>query len=235
MHTYRIADITVMMNCTGETLREQGRSYVLSPFATGESTDITIDCNDLQHNKEKYPQLSLNEWEYIQTGFVFYRELLNFNGFCLHSSAVALENRAILFSGPSGAGKSTHTNLWLQYFGPDKAVIINDDKPALRLLNDTFYVYGTPWSGKSSLNINIRVPLKAIIFLKQEKENQIRQLNNKEAVQLLIYQSILPQDREKMDRLLTLLDVLLHKIPVYQLGCTINTETVKLVHDTLNQ
>ncbi|MDD4239234.1 MAG: hypothetical protein PHT62_11880, partial [Desulfotomaculaceae bacterium] len=204
-------------------------------FDAGDSTDITIDCEKLQKFKEKHPQFTPNEWEYIQTGFVFYQELLNFNGFCLHSSAVALENRAILFSGPCGTGKSTHTSLWQQYFGPDKAVIINDDKPALRLMNDTFYVYGTPWSGKSSLNINIRVPLKAIVFLKQEKENYIRRLNNKEAVHLLIYQSIRPQDCDKMDRLLTLLDLLLPKIPVYQLGCTISMDAVKLVHDTLNQ
>lgn len=202
-----------------------------------DAIDITIDIDGakLKKSKEKYPQLTLDEWEYMQTGFVFYQELLNFNGFCLHSSAVALENRAILFSGPCGTGKSTHAGLWQQYFGPDRAVIINDDKPALRLMNGTFYAYGTPWSGKSSLNLNIRVPLGAIVFLKQAEENHIRRLDNKEAVQLLIYQSIRPKDRRKMDKLLTLLDALLKKIPVYQMSCTISTDAVKLAYKTINQ
>lgn len=236
MSIYTIADLKVKMDCWGETLRKQVKAYETFPFKTEDAIDINIDINQeqLQKSKEKYPQLTLNEWEYIQTGFAFYQDLLDFNGFCLHASAVALENRALLFSGPCGAGKSTHAGLWQQYFGPDRAVIINDDKPALRLINSTFYIYGTPWSGKTSLNVNIRVPLEAIVFLKQAEENHIRRLDNKEAVKLIIYQSIRPQDSIKMDKLLTLIDILLQKTPVYQMDCNVSLEAVKPVYDTIN-
>ena len=111
---------------------------------------LSIDRERLSKAGEKYPHLTPDEWEYIQTGLVFACKLLDFNGFCLHASAVALENRAVLFSGPCGIGKSTHTNLWQQYFGPDRAVIINDDKPALRLIKGTFYAYGTPGAAKAA-------------------------------------------------------------------------------------
>ena len=236
MSTYRIADLKVKMDCWGETLRKQGGSYETLPFETEDAIDINIDIDreKLQKSKEKYPRLTLNEWEYIQTGFAFYQDLLDFNGFCLHASAVALENRAVLFSGPCGAGKSTHAGLWQQYFGPDRAVIINDDKPALRLLNSTFYIYGTPWSGKTSLNVNIRAPLEAIVFLKQAKENHIRRLDNKEAVQLIIYQSIRPKDSIKMDKLLTLIDALMQKTPVYQMDCNVSLEAVKQAYNTIS-
>ncbi|MDD4238168.1 MAG: hypothetical protein PHT62_06395 [Desulfotomaculaceae bacterium] len=236
MDIYRIADITVKMACSGETLTKQARRYQIGPFGHEVTPDITININSetLKATKKKYPHLTLNECEYILTGFAFSRALLDFDGFCLHASAVALENRAVLFSGPCGTGKSTHAGLWQQYFGADRAVIINDDKPALRLMQDTFYAYGTPWSGKSSLNENIRVPLGAIVFLKQAKGNHIRRLNNKEAVQMLIYQSLRPNsDRDKMDRLLTLLDVLLKNTPVCQMDCTVSLEAVKLAYDTI--
>ncbi|AOY77995.1 hypothetical protein [Clostridium formicaceticum] len=235
MDLYKIADLTVKMKCFGETLLKQGKAYRMDAVGPIDII-IQIKNEELKKNREKYPHLTANEWEYIQTGFVFSSALLEFDGFCLHASAVAHDNRAVLFSGPCGIGKSTHASLWQQHFGKDKAVIINDDKPALRLVEDNFYVYGTPWSGKSHLNTNIKVPLQAIVFIEQAEENHIRPLNNKEAAQMLIYQSLRPNsDRDKMSRLLTLLDTLLKKAPVYQMACTVSADAVKLAYETTNK
>ncbi|MHB8125271.1 MAG: hypothetical protein ACYDEJ_06425 [Desulfitobacteriaceae bacterium] len=235
MNHYKIADLTVSMEGAGKALQRLMEPYGAN---TREKTDMTmrIDRERMNKAREEHPQLKPDEWEYIQTGFAFACRLLDFDGFCLHSSAVALEGNAVLFSGSCGSGKSTHANLWQQYFGEDRAVIINDDKPALRLSKDTFYVYGTPWSGKSALNANIRVPLGAVVFLKQAKENHIRRLDNKEAVTLLFYQSMRPNsDRDRINRLLTLIDVLLQKIPVYQMDCNISFDTVKTVYNEIYQ
>lgn len=235
MNHYKIADLTVAMEGTGETLQRLMKPYRV---VTKGKSDITMSIHRERMNKtgEEYPHLSPDEWEYIQTGYAFACRLLDFDGFSLHASAVALDGRAVLFSGPCGTGKSTHTELWRQYFGGDRAVIINDDKPALRLAKDIFYAYGTPWSGKSALNTNIRVPLCAVVFLKQAKGNKIRRLSNKEAVQLLIYQSQRPgSDRDRLNRLLILLDALLQKTPVYQMECTISFDAVRMVYHEIFQ
>lgn len=235
MSTYRIADLVVDMECSGDTLLSRAEPYQVSK---PNRTDITIHVNDneLRKSKAPYPDLSLDEWAYILTGFIFSRDLLAYNGFCLHASAVALDNQAFLFSAPCGTGKSTHTSLWRQYFGTDRALIINDDKPALRLLDDNFCVYGTPWSGKSDLNMDITVPLKAIVFLEQAEHNQVVRLENKEAVKMLIHQSLrFNLDRTGMVRLLELLDALLNRIPVYQMQCNISVEAVKLVYQTISR
>ena len=73
----------------------------------------------------------------------------------LHSSAVVVDGYAYLFSADSGTGKSTHTGLWKQHFG-DRAYIINDDKPAIRKVDGEWYVFGTPWSGKTDTSVNPR-------------------------------------------------------------------------------
>ena len=236
MDTYRIADVTVNMECAGETLTRQAKQYKTRPLPEGALPDITININseEMIRRKENYSHLTLNEWEYIQTGFVFYRDILDYGGFGLHASAVALDNRAVLFSGPCGTGKSTHAELWQQAFGKDRAVIINDDKPVLRLYNGTFYACGTPWSGKSTLNTNIRVPLGAIVFLKQAKENHIRRLDSREAIRMLVYQSLRPGSHmDKMNKLLTLIDALLQKTVIYELNCSISLEAVELVYNTI--
>lgn len=236
MNHYKIADLTVSIESAGKALQR-----LMAPYGTNTNrqADMTmsIDRERMNMAREEHPQFKPDEWEHIQTGFAFACKLLDFNGFCLHSSAVALEDKAVLFSGACGSGKSTHANLWQQYFGVDRAVIINDDKPVLRLIEDIFYVYGAPWSGKNALNANIRVPLGAVVFLKQAKENHIRRLDNKEAVTLLFYQSMRANsDRDRINRLLTLIDVLLQKIPVYQMDCNISFDAVKTgYHEIFNR
>jgi len=121
--------------------------------------------------------LSLDECEYIWTGASFCRHLLDYEGMVLHASALAYEERAYLFSAPCGTGKSTHARQWQEHFGSDKVQIINDDKPALRLTDGSFYVFGTPWSGKSEYSLNVQVPLQAICFLEQSAHNWIEKKN----------------------------------------------------------
>ncbi|TYQ15948.1 UNVERIFIED_CONTAM: hypothetical protein Cloal_2445 [Acetivibrio alkalicellulosi] len=235
MSFYKIADLNIQMECLKKMLQERSKKYFSSEISCA---DIKIDMDNekLENLSKRYPQLSLNELEYIYTGCIFADNIFDFNGFCLHSSAVALDHVAVLFSAPCGTGKSTHTSLWQDYFGKDRAVIINDDKPALRFVEDAFYVYGTPWSGKNNLNSNIKVPLKAIVFLEQAENNSVRRLDAKEALKLLINQSLRPlaNNEQKMEKLLGLLDLLLERIPIYKLKCNISTDAVKLIYNVVN-
>ena len=85
----------------------------------------------------------------------------------LHASAVVVDGDAYLFSAPCGTGKSTHASLWLKYLKHKNPYILNDDKPAIRIVNDNIYVYGTPFSGKTDKNKNEKANLKGIAFLEQ--------------------------------------------------------------------
>ena len=232
MVKYIIAGLNIALKISGKTLQRQVNPYRMKGDAPA---DIIIDLPDsyiLQKQKEN-PHLTLSDCAYIWTGLDFYRKLINFDGFILHSSAVALEGKAYLFSAPCGTGKSTHAALWQQFFGADKAVIINDDKPAIRLIDGIFNVFGTPWSGKTDLNQNIRVPLQGICFLEQATGNRIQRIDNKEAIKLLLNQTLRPKDRERMTMLLDILDRLLLQIPVYKMGCNISREAVELSCHTM--
>ena len=214
-----------------DLLRSRVKDYICE---TDKKADIIVRVDDdfLLERQKKYPHLSLAECEYIYTAEFFYRELLLYDGFLLHASAVALENKAYLFSAPSGTGKSTHTHLWLDYFR-EKAVIINDDKPAIRLINGIFYACGTPWSGKTDENENIQIPLKAIAYIKQSKENYINKAESEKAIKYILEQTIRPTGHSSMDKLLTLLDKLLKEIPVYELFCNISEEAVLTAYNKM--
>ena len=231
MNTYKIAELKLNMKVKGKILNKQSTKYISDK---SEITDITIDiCDDYLEGKQKEnSHLSIDDCEYIWTGSEFYHKLLDFNGFMLHASAVAVDNRAYLFSAKSGTGKSTHTELWQKYFGEDRAIIVNDDKPAIRFIDNQFYVYGTPWSGKSDKNHNIKVPLKSIVFIERSETNWINRIDSKQALKLIFDQTLRPKQLAKVDKLIALVDELLKTTPIYKMGCNISENAVKLAYET---
>jgi hypothetical protein len=138
-----------------------------------------------------------------------------------------------LFSADPGTGKSTHTTLWRKYFGDDNVKIINDDKPAIRLEDDKIYVYGTPWSGKTDQNINMRNELGAIVFLERSENNWVKEITPKEAIPLLMMQTIRPRNPERMIKLLDVLDTVLKNTKLYKLGCNISEEAVRVSYEAI--
>ena len=212
MSRYQIADLLVDMDVSGRTL-QQAKAYASQ--ADGPA-DIVLNC-DVNQIMELNPELT--DWdtaEYMGTGAIFARELLNFNGSFLHSSAVILEGKAYLFSAPSGTGKSTHTEKWCRLFG---AHYLNDDKPALRLVDGVWMAYGTPWSGKHDLSSNEGAPVGAVAVLRRGEENTITRIQPAQAMPWIMSQTTFRLGREDMDKQLALMDSFLRQVPIWQLSC----------------
>lgn len=234
MHTYKICELVVNADFRFPKSINRAEKYLIEP---SETCDICIpyDMQEIDSIKQQAPHLNLEDCEIIHTSSTFYRQLVSrFNGFMLHSSAVVVDNKAYLFSAPSGTGKSTHTSQWLKLFG-DKAYILNDDKPAIMITDGKVYAYGTPWSGKSDLNLNLGVPLQGICVLERSEENFIERLDNGTAIYKILNQTLRPPIEGFMDRLLDMLDKVLTDVPVWRMGCNISTEAAQMAFDNMSK
>jgi hypothetical protein len=231
MEKLRVADVNIDINYRYETMIKQCEAYK----ADFDKSNIKIDISDeeLLNYQKDAPHLTLNDLEYIYTGAAFYEAFLYFDGFLLHSSGICKDGYAYLFSADPGTGKSTHTSLWRKYFGDDDVKIINDDKPAIRLEDDEIYVYGTPWSGKTDQNINMRNKLGAIVFLERSEDNWVEEITPQEAIPLIMMQTIRPRNPERMGKLLDLLDKVLSNTKLYRLGCNISEEAVRVSYEAI--
>lgn len=231
--TYKICDLTVNADFKHWIMEKRSQKYLVDPC---EDCDISIPYSqkDIDTLKEMAPNNTIPECEVIVTCSQFYSKLLDFNGFMLHSSAVVVDGKAYLFSAPSGTGKSTHTTQWLKLFG-DKAFILNDDKPAIMLADDGIYVYGTPWSGKSDLNVNVKAKLQGICVLERSENNFIKPLDTATAIYKIMNQTLRPNAVNNMDKLLVMLDKVLTTVPVWQMGCNISTEAAQVAYDAMSK
>ena len=225
---YRIAGLNVEMDSFGRTA-DQAKVYECEKF---DKVDIMVHSL-WEVNKNQYPYLSDDDGEYLATGSDFYKKLLRYDGFMLHSSAVVADGKAYLFTADSGTGKSTHTSLWKKLFG-NRAYILNDDKPALRLEDGIWYVYGTPWSGKHDLSMNERVPLSGIAIIERGEENRMERMKEISAIVPIIRQANRPKDIESRECLLRLIDKLLVKVPIWKLTCNMTLDAAILSYETMS-
>lgn len=111
---------------------------------------------------------------------LFARLLADRDGVILHGSGIILKEKGYLFVGHSDAGKTTLVKIFCHH-----ARILNDDRMIVRKEEGRFYLYGTPWHGDLSLVAPDRVPLRAILFLNQAKENRIERTEGLEAFKKL--------------------------------------------------
>lgn len=162
------------------------------------------------------------------------RELLTYDVLLVHGSAISMDGEVYLFTAPSGTGKSTHTRLWREAFG-ERTMMINDDKPMLKISPDGVEVYGTPWRGKHRLGCNAHGPLKAIIDLTRDTENHIERISASEAFPIIKKQAIAFHDVGLMTKILSLEKSLMETIPSYRLGCNMEQEAAMVAWEGMNQ
>ena len=150
--------------------------------------------------------------------------MVEYDTILMHGSVVAVDGEAYLFTAKSGTGKSTHTRYWREVFG-ERAIMVNDDKPLLKIEEDRVLACGTPWDGKHRLSTNICVPLKAICILERGEENEIHSISPQEALPMVFQQTYRPKNVLKY---MELIDKLSQRVSFYRLRCTPTKEAAQI-------
>lgn len=150
----------------------------------------------------------------------------------LHTAFLCHEGQAILFSGPSEIGKSTQAGLWEKYTSDSHTV--NGDRGLLMKENGVWYVGGWPICGSSGICNNEKYPVKAIVMLRQAKQNRCELLRGVQA-----FRELLPQitvntwnsafQLKAMDNI----EDLINNIDVYELFCNISSEAVECLKEKI--
>lgn len=228
---YELAGIPVSVSCRQQYIWKQcvGFETDADPWE-----NFIITGGDVEY-EEKNADRPGYSYGYLES-LAFYRKFCeraaHSNVMLFHSSAIAVDGRAYLFTAPSGTGKSTHARLWREMLG-DRAVMINDDKPLLKFDADVTTVYGTPWMGKHCLGANVSAPVEGICLIEQAKDNSIERVSMAEAFPILLSQIYRPYDPAAMTKVMSLAAALARNVPVWRLKCNISAEAAKLSYTTM--
>ena len=228
---YSICGFNVEYEPAYSRLRERSLKYLSEDQSVTPDIRLEITDEDICAHIDKYP-MDKDLAEYVVAGIKFYDAIILKGAFFLHSSAMAVDGKGFVFTGPCGAGKSTHASLWRKYFG-DKVISVNDDKPAVRIIDGVPYICGTPFSGKHDINANVMVPLCGISILCKSPENRIERITATQALPVLMEQTLRPDSVQKMNALFNMFDETLTKVPVYKLYCNISRDAVEVSYNNM--
>lgn len=176
-----------------------------------------------------------DSWMQYDTVFVamlaLEKEMIQVDAMLLHSAYMCYDGTAVLFSAASGTGKSTQADLWEKYRGTRT---INGDRSLLIRETDGWKAYGWPICGSSEICHNEKYPIRAIVMLKQAKENKVYPLQGFRAVRDIMEQiTINAWDSEFQIRVMDLLEELRKEVPIYCLECDISEDAVRCLEQVL--
>ncbi len=239
--TVEMAGVPIQVDTLYDMTRRMCQEYMTTQQA---AFSLAISEEDIayerrksahEHEKEGTPIPHFTD-DYLETLAVYRKMatgLLDYDVLLFHGSTVAVDGEAYLFTAKSGTGKSTHVRLWREMFG-ERAVMVNDDKPLLRIGDSGVTAYGTPWDGKHRLSERIAVPLKALCILQRSENNSIEQITPRDAWPMLIQQVYRPQEAQKLKKVMCLVDKLAEHTRLYRMGCNMEPAAAAMAYEAMN-
>ena len=226
---YKIGDVIVRFNGNSSFATRECLPYMVGEEVFDDFIELSYTSEDLCRYKDKLGSGAIFEYNYTMNRFA--KEIIAYDAFCYHCSALSVDGEGILFSADSGTGKSTHAGLWERYLKDHEIIRLNDDKPVIRMYEERPIVYGSPWAGKHSIHANASAPVKALVFLEQGADNEIERISSKQAFPLVFSQVLGGKSsQEQVMRLMELLDRFMRIVPVYKLKCNISEEAALTVY-----
>lgn len=240
--TYRIADTVVEICSIYTEVHDMCADYAVecadievSITTTQEDIEWEDKKSDSSRAYEGLPPYKFSA-SYLET-LAVYRKLVDALSakdiLLVHGSAIAVDSEAYLFTAKSGTGKSTHTQLWMRAFA-QRAVMINDDKPLLRISDEEVTIYGTPWDGKHHRSSNVKYPLKAICIVNRGLANHIAKTDAESAFPLLWQQTYRSANPLIIPKTLTLVQKLSSKVALYNLHCNMHPDAATVAYNGMN-
>ena len=242
MRTFKIADVCFGLTVTNESVYDLYKDYAYDGKAEFEiiTTEADIEFEREKSRKEReFEGLKPHEFEasYLETLSAYRKlavKLTEYDTFLFHGSVIAVDGMAYLFTAKSGTGKSTHTRLWRELLG-ERAVMVNDDKPLLKVGEEGVTVFGTPYNGKHNLGCNMSAPLKAICIIERGEQNSITQVTKSDVYSMLLQQVYRPTDGTAMARTLTLIDKACESLKLFRLKANMDISAAKLAFSTMSE
>ena len=240
--TIELAEMPIEIITERESTRNRCKDYLTDKPA---EFSVSISGSDMEDERKWSKSETPKEWEleWVAIYRKICSELAHRNTVLIHGSCIAVDGSAYLFCAPSGTGKSTHTRLWREYLG-EKAVMVNDDKPLVRIFEPsdpaygaerTLRIYGTPWNGKHRLGANISAPLKAVCFLGRSEENHIERIDAASALPQLIKYTFRPEDPASMLAVLDNAAKIADLSAFYSLVCNMDPKAAEVAYKGMSE
>ena len=105
----------------------------------------------------------------------------------------------------------------------------------LAKIDNKYYAFGTPWSGKFDESINTKTEIAGITFLSRGETNEITRVSGSDVMFDFMNQTVRPNKKEYMVFFMEILDKILSDVPVFKMKCNISEEAVETSYNAMKR
>lgn len=229
MNVYRIADLNIAYTPQSDYV-----AAFLEEYETQADADIalTVSIEAIRAEAAALPFAHEDIWEVTAVLRELGARLPAYDRLLFHAATVVFGGNAYAFLAPSGTGKTTHAVLWQERFG-DRAYILNGDKLMVHIQDEDVTAFGNPWRGKEHLGCVGAAPLRGMFLLTRSKEARCESLVPDMALPMLLRATPFPPSKKERLAVLSLLERLATRVPLYRLYAPPSVQAVDAVFKTL--
>jgi MoaA/NifB/PqqE/SkfB family radical SAM enzyme len=219
---------------------QQANSFVYRGIASEEDYDdprslaiVNGDYSQMTICRESkiYDHLSLQSLTtFVSDQILLAPALAHRQAFYMHSSAMVINGKGLLFVGHSEVGKSTMIKMLR-----GQGEILCDDRNIVRRWPDGFHVHGT-WSPGELPDISpAGAPLRAVLFLEQAQTNELILIDEKSVRLGKVLSHLVKgvETEEWWDKVLTLAGEMVKEVPMYRLKFDKSGKVIEVLQELL--
>lgn len=238
----RLAERVIEVHSLCSTVYSISKDYLI-PADEYADPDISLIISDADILKELHEIRRVSHLQGVPTPIVgeghceslaVFRKIADampaFDTFLMHGAVVAKDGFAYMFTADSGVGKTTRAKLWIEQF-PD-SVIVNGDKPLIKITETEVLACGTPWCGKEGWNHNMMVPLKAIFLVEraEDSKDSVKEVSFEDAFSFILKQIHRPENSQAALKTIHLMRTLEDRVKIYKLCSKPQPEAIQMAY-----
>lgn len=227
----KIADVVIL---TKVNYKETGEFFSSFKCEEKEQETIVIEKPEIEAFRKEVPYFTPEQCERGILKYKMDMVLVKYGVFPVHASALSYKGKAYVFTALSGVGKSTHSRKWKEAFGED-VIIINDDRPYLKVTGDSVLVFSHPQSGKHNLYTNTSAEAAAIGKIIRDERNYIRRMTKAEMFPFLVQQSFTLDEKEATSRIIMLIRQVLERVNAYEIHCNMDPDAAVIIKTQIEE
>jgi len=227
----KIADVVFLVSSNYSSTRDYYRKF----FYDGPADHIiNVHMDEVLQLYDNAHHLDLERCERGVLKAMLDKTLVKYNVFPIHASAISFKDYAYVFTGLSGVGKSTHSMLWKQTFG-DEVIIINDDRPYLKVSEREALAYSHPQSGIQNVYTNTFSQVKMIGKIIRDNNNYVVPMSRSSFFPFLVQQTFTMDEPSITSKIILLLKQVLQHVDLFEIHCNKNTNAAFLIQKQLSE
>lgn len=190
---------------------------------------INIGKAEISEFLKQYASFDMKMAERAIVKYKMDRILVNYDAFPVHASALSYKGKAYLFTALSGVGKSTHAGLWKNSFGDD-VIMINDDRPYIKIIGDKIYAYSHPQSGKHNIYTNTHSEITAISKIIRDSSNFIKPVSKGMFFPFMVQQTYTMDEIQITSKIISMVKTVLDHVDVFEIHCNTNMNAARIIN-----